>query len=265
MSESADRISVLRRKIARIEGHRQFEKQAAVHAWHDGIDGVLNGGIARGRLHEIFATDGDDSSSAAGFAAMLGCGLGGTIIWLRTASAESGGGGLYAPGLCEAGIDPASLILAVLPDADAVLRAGLDAVRCPQVGVAVVELWRAQPKLDLTASRRLVVAAETSGVTVLLLRIDATPVTSAAQTRWSVRSAASVPLEAGAPGNPAFEVELLRQRGGPEGGRWLLEWDRDRRLFRDRDAVRAASSGTVVPLSAGGPAGAGVATIRHAG
>lgn len=267
MFESANRIAQLRGKLARIEQGRPAARTRHSRFDHADIDKALGGGLVRGRLHEIYAEDGHDAGSAAGFAAMLGCALGGAVVWLRTASAEQRGGGLHAPGLCEIGFDPARLILGVLPDAQAVLRAGLDVVRCPDVGAAVIELWDAQPKLDLTASRRLAVAAEASGVTVLVLRVAAEAVPSAAHTRWGVRAAASAPLEANAPGHAAMEVELLRQRGGPEGARWLLEWDRDQRRFRDRDqnAGRAAPYGAVVPLPAGGPMGAGSVAWRNAG
>src|SRR3546814_3570068 len=84
--------------------------------------------------------------------------LGGGIIWLREERVERQAGGLYAPGLREIGIDPARLILGLLPDPLAVLRAAADVVRCPEAGVAVVELWRNPRQLDLTASRRLALA-----------------------------------------------------------------------------------------------------------
>ncbi|HZF45231.1 MAG TPA: hypothetical protein VEZ26_02770, partial [Sphingomonadaceae bacterium] len=89
--------------------------------------------------------------------------------------------------------------------------------------------------------------AEASGVTPLLLRIEAEPGPSAAQTRWSVSAAPSRALEAEAPGRPAFKVELLRQRGRPDGGFWHLEWDRDRASF---DA--APLSGAMVSPASGG-------------
>src|SRR3546814_1110233 len=93
-------------------------------------------------LHEVFAAEPDGAGSAAGFASMLAQMLGGGIIWLREERVERQAGGLYAPGLREIGIDPARLILGLLPDPLAVLRAAADVVRCPEAGVAVVELWR---------------------------------------------------------------------------------------------------------------------------
>lgn len=200
---------------------------------HARLDAAMGGGLGRGQLHELFAAESGDKGSAAGFAAMLACltgHAGAPLFWLREEMAERQGR-LHAPGLAEIGIDPARLILVVLPDPVALLRAAVDVVRCGSVGAAVIELWGTPRALDLTASRRLALAAETSGVTPLLLRAEAEPSPSAAQTRWSVHAAPSTMIEAEAPGGPAFTVELLRQRGRPGGGCWHLEWDRDRSRF----------------------------------
>src|SRR3546814_19310679 len=104
------------------------------------------------------------------------------------------------------------------------LRAAAEIVRCDEVGVAVIELWRQPRPLDLTASRRLAVAAEASGVTALMLRIDAAPTPSAAHTRWQVAAAPSQPLEANAPGIPALALTLLLHSSGAGGPHWVVEW-----------------------------------------
>jgi len=244
--ESVDMLCALRRTIARTEEPRAVNASAPLGPAL--LDAALGGGLARGRLHELFAAEPEDGSSAAGFAAALACLVApaeAPLFWLREETAERHGH-LHAPGLAEIGIDPARLVLVVLPDPMTLLRAAADVVRCGPVGTAVIELWRSPRAFDLTASRRLALAAEASGVTTLLLRIEAKPGPSAAQTRWSVGAAPSPALEANAPGSPSFALELLRQRGRPAGGRWHLEWDRDRACFRD-----AALSGAVVPVSPG--------------
>jgi protein ImuA len=134
----------------------------------------------------------------------------------------------------------------------ALLRATVDALRCPALGVVIAESWGSMRELDLTASRRLALAAEKSGVTLLLLCLNAEPVPSAAQTRWEVASAPSQALPGHAPGAPVFDITLLRQKSGPCGMNWRLEWDRDRRIFRE-----APLSGRVVPVPADRPAAAG--------
>lgn len=222
---------------------------------HAAFDAFLGGGIARGKTHELFAgaeKDDDDGASAAGFAAMLGLLAqppGKPLLWLRTDAAERRCGRLDAAGFAELGGDPASLVLARAPDDVALLRGAADALRCAGLGAVVIECLGNPRTLDLTASRRLTLVAERSGATGLLLRIGATPAPSAAETRWAVRAAPSAPLEAGAPGRPALDLELLRRRAGPAGMRWRVEWDRDARCFRE-----PALSGAVLPLPLGGTA-----------
>src|SRR5690606_27532876 len=134
-------------------------------------------GLMRGRLHELFAAEPADKASAAGFTAMLARLVSSAetpLFWLREEAAERQHC-LHAPGLAEIGIDPRWLVLVVLPDPVALLRAAAEVVRCTSVGAAVIELWRSPRALDLTASRRLALAAERSGVTALLLRAEAEP------------------------------------------------------------------------------------------
>jgi protein ImuA len=205
-------------------------------------------------VHELFAAEADDGPSAAGLAAMLALrtvGRRAPIFWLRADEAEQRGGALHAPGLVELGGDPDSLVLGQAPDTKALLRAAADAARCAGLGVLVVECWGKCPALDLTASRRLSLATEQSGVTLLMLRLEAEPVPSAADTRWGVIAAPSQALEANAPGPPMFEIELLRRRAGASGMRWRLEWDRDRLEFSE-----PALPGAVVPLPSRRPVSA---------
>jgi len=225
---------------------------AAVHPLGmEAIDRALGGGLPEARLHELFAASAQDEASAMGFAVMLSLILTrppAPVLWLREEAVQRKAG-LHGPGLVDLGIDPARLILGVLPDPKAVLRAAVDALRCSALGVVVLELGGNPPVLDLTATRRLGLAAESSGVTPLLLRLrGAKPMPSAAQTRWQVASAPSAALEADAPGHPALTLGLLRQRGGQSGLDWTVEWNRDAACFRP-----AALPGAQLPLSGGGP------------
>ena len=61
--------------------------------------------------------------------------------------------------------------------------------------------------------------ARDAGTTLLMLRLNAAPTPSVAETRWSVAAAPSRALEANAPGAPAFDLELIRWRAGPAGDR----------------------------------------------
>lgn len=209
------------------------------------LDTILQNGLAQGRLHELYAPDADDAPSLAGLAAMLVLRIqAGPVAWLRTEAAERTMGRLYMPGLVELGGDPGSVILALLPDDKRLLRAAGDAAACSGLGAVVIESWGKAPMLTLTASRRLVLAAEKSGVTLLLLRIGAQPVPSAAATRWSISAALSTVMAPDAPGHSMIEVELLRRRSGPAEMRCKMEWDRDERAFR-----KPALSGAVAALA----------------
>lgn len=244
-------MAALRARVCAIEGPKPVA--GALFALGSvALDAQLGGGLPRGRLHELFAAEPDDRAALAGAALMVAMRAGeGPLLWLRQDGGVRAGGCLYGPGLADLGLDPARLIEIVAPDEAALLRAAGDAVRCPQVGALLIEPWKAARGFDLTVSRRLAVAAEKSGVTVLLLRAEAEPAPSAAYSRWRVRGIASTALEAGAPGHPAIEVELLRHRGGLAGLRARLEWNRDEHVFRD-----AALSGAVLPLPPGRPTGA---------
>lgn len=219
----------------------------------EALDRVLSGGLTAGACHEVFALEETGGVSAMAFTVMLAQRLmrhgPQTMLWLRDEKVQRRAA-LNGPGLADLGLDPARLVLGVLPDAKALLRASVDALRCRDaLGVVLLEIAGNPPLLDLTASRRMALAAENSGVTLLLLRTGgARPVPSAARTRWAARPAPSQRLAADAPGHPMLAVTLLRQRGGPAGLDWILEWDRDAGIFRP-----AALPGARFSLPGGGP------------
>lgn len=201
-----------------------------------GPDDWLERGAPAAQLHEIYGMEAEDGPAATGFAVALALAGQGSahmtapILWVRQQG--RGDGRLHATGLLDLGLTPDTLVLVEVPDPAALLRVAADAARCPGLGTVIVETHGRVPGLDLTATRRLMLAAESSGVTILSLRIGAQPAPSAAATRWGVAAVPSTILEADAPGLPAFDVECLRRRGGPAGQRWRVEWDRDAKSFR---------------------------------
>lgn len=206
--------------------------------------------LETGRLHEIHA-GADDRAAALAFAlCKSGLAPNGAAVLLRM-SRTSLRTVPHGEGLVPLGMEPSRLILVETENELDLLRAALEAARCPGVELVLLETQGAFGKYDLTASRRLALAAEQSLNRVIVLRQDAEPRPSAAQTRWSVTSAPSIPLEADAPGGPAMEAKLLRRRGGPAGNCWRLEWDMENGTFRDvanGAAGRTAMPGAVVPL-----------------
>ena len=208
----------------------------------------MGGGLARARLHDLWPASPGDRTAASGFALMLArlaAGTDGMVVYLTEEQAERRWGALHGPGLVELGIDPARLILVRVPDLTELLRVAGDVVRSPAIAAAVVAPARPHPRLDLTATRRLTLFAERSGVTALMLGGMDPARPSASATRWLVAAAASQALEADAPGHPAFAVELVRQRGGPPVAAQRLEWRRD-------DARFAPLPGAVPAVAGGG-------------
>jgi protein ImuA len=186
-----------------------------------GIDRVLpGGGLARGCLHELCGAP--DRGAALGFAAVLLGRLmaaGGHVVWIGSRNE------LFGPGLAELGLAPERLIVVRARPVAARLWALEEALRSPGLAAALAEV----DQLSLTQSRRLQLAAETKGVTALLLRppgAGATP--SAAATRWQIAAAPSEaaggPRRAG--GRPHWRIALCRCRGGRTGS-WHVAWHED--------------------------------------
>ena len=251
-NDSGNAPSSPRQLIAAIEGRMIAPAKCSRFALgHIEADARLGGGLVHGRLHELFAAENDDAPSATACALMLAerASPHAPVVWIREERGARRGGAVFGMGLVELGLNPARFLFAIVPDMTALLHAAGDILRCPGMGALVIEAWGQAPQLDLTASRRLTLAAEKSGVTALLLRIDAAPLPSAAQTRWEIKSLPSAPLEADAPGAPAMELKLLRHRSGLSEQSWRMEWDRDRRIFH-----KPALPGALVSLSEREPA-----------
>lgn len=215
------------------------------------IDAALDGGLATGLLHEALAAGGNDGPAAAGFAAALAQRTGkAPVVWVRQRFGEAEAGALHAPGLAAMGLDPGHLTLVHARHPRDLLTAGLEAVRCPALGAVVLEAWGNSPLLDLTATRRLMLAAEASAVTTILLRVASDSARSVAFTRWQVGAAPSRALPADAPGLATFDITLLRNRAGPSGQRWRVEWDHGQQRFRPAAPIPRR----VVPLPQRRPA-----------
>ncbi len=199
----------------------------------------------RAGLHEIYAST-VDAAAATGFALALASERMGqcrkrnaAILWARHEALHSEAGYIYPPGLVEFGLSPAAITLVRLPHVQSLLQAGLDAARCRALAAILVEFQGDTRAYDLVASRKLALAAKNSGVALFIVRHGGRVLATAAETRWHIRSARSQPRSANAPGAPAFEATLLRQRSGGVPGQnsgqtWCVEWNRDATAFETR-------------------------------
>jgi protein ImuA len=204
-------LAALRARIARMDRSGARPEGDSLPLC-DAIDQRLpGGGLARAAVHEVLAAD---PGAAAGFCGLLLARARGTVLWI---AAEQDA---WPPGLARFGLSPADLVLVQAPRRQDALWAMEESLRCPGVAGALL----AVNGLDLTAARRLQLAAEAGGAIGLLLCPDAEEAggATAALTRWRVGALAGT---GGAHdlGDPRWSLELLRGRGArPQ--RWEVVW-----------------------------------------
>jgi protein ImuA len=145
------------------------------------------------------------------------------LLWVQERMAILESGRIHPPGLgCP------DLIHVEARDARAALWAMEEGLRCSTLSAVIGELWGDPARLDFTATRRLAVAAERSGVACWLVRLSGTSNLSGARMRWRIASRPSLanPFDARASGSPAWDAELFRARTSPPG-RWTVTHEAD--------------------------------------
>ena len=102
-----------------------------------------------------------------------------------------------------------------------------EGLRCKALGAVVADLWGDSPAVNFTATKRLALRAESSGVGCWLVRHGATADLSAARDRWRISPlpSATNPDDSHAPGAPRWQVELFRSRD-KRPGIWVAQHDR---------------------------------------
>ena len=129
MAESIPSLAALRRHIASLDRAPARDACVRFATGHGPLDAMLGGGLARGRVHEVFGAGGEEGA-ATGLALLWAQLAGGNapLLWLRSDGAARIGGLPYGPGLAALGLDPARLLLGAMPDDAMLLRAGIDAL-----------------------------------------------------------------------------------------------------------------------------------------
>lgn len=234
-------LANLRRALA-----SEFPQTADKNALAFGIpslDAALGGGLATGALHEVAAAREAEIPAATGFALILAARNQGPLVWIAEDMALAENGAPYGPGLENLGLAPERLIAVKAAKSRDVLWAMEEALAGAAGGSGAV-LGEIRGGVDLTATRRLALAAGRGRALALLLRSAPANDASAAATRLLVGAAPSRPLSgatpmAFGPGPPRFCVRLVRNRRGPLGA-WMLEFDRVQQRFNapaDREPV----------------------------
>lgn len=245
MSRSRDSLLAgLRARIVQIERGGAAGVHAVLPLGVMAIDAALpGGGLARGAVHEMAG------AAAGGFAAMVAGRLGGAVLWCAAAASRTV---LYGPGLAGFGLDTDALVIVRCASWRDMLWAMEEGLREPALAAVIGE---PECAVSLTASRRLQLAAEASGVTGLILRHGGeadTLAPSAVFSRWRAEPAPMAGSADAPPSAARWTLELLRCRGGlaERGRRWTVEW---------RDAAGDLS---LVPEPADRPAAPDIACQR---
>jgi protein ImuA len=216
-------LSDLRRRIVDLDRSARANRQ--VHPFGVAeLDGHLPwSGLPLGCLHEFMESGVESEHAAAAtlFVAGMLARLKGTVLWCLK------GRDLFAPALAAAGLHPDRVIYVEARKDAEILPAMEEGLRHRGLAGVVGEVAR----LPLTASRRLQLAAEGSGVPAFVVRRwrnDAERASAdepnAAFTRWRIAPAPSPALVATAElyaqaqplpglGRGVWHVELLRCRG----------------------------------------------------
>ncbi|BCW88260.1 Protein ImuA [Alphaproteobacteria bacterium SO-S41] len=178
-------------------------------------------GLSLGALHEI-AGGGNgavDGAAAALFTAGIAARTRGPVLWCLVRP------DLFAPALEQAGLGPDRVTYVEAGDEKSVLACFEDGLRHNGMGAVIAEVAR----LSMTASRRLQLAAESSGAMGLCIRrwrrqSEASDFgqPTAAVTRWRVSALPSAPLPVPGVGRARWFVELIRCRAG-ESAEFELE------------------------------------------
>jgi protein ImuA len=232
----------LRRVVAAIDsGRASFSPRFSPLGAQEGslrlgvpaLDDALQGGVAYGALHELAPASELQLGAAFGFGlaiAALAAAGGREVLCIQTDYAALEAGTPYGLGLDRLGLAmDRLLILRVAHPRDA-LWAFEEALKCPALAAVLAELPEAGSAADLTATRRLSLAAQAGGGLGLLLRHRPCPQASGAMTRWQVAAALSRPDRFGGLGGTSFDLVLQRNRRG-HCGRWITGWNHDERTF----------------------------------
>jgi len=218
-------------------------------------DGALKGGLALSELHEFTPAGPTHHGAVLGFAlglAALSPSQEGAIVFVQQDFAALEGAALYGLGGAPFGIDPERFLLVRAATPKDALWAMEEALKTRGITAVIGELAERGETADLTATRRLSLAAQKGGSLALLLRQYAWSGPVAAATRWQIGAASGDTDEFGGLGATAFSLALTKNRRGP-CGTWILQWDHHAKRFFP------ALPRAVAEPAVDGPAGAAVA------
>jgi protein ImuA len=250
----SETLHALRRAVADLTAGVPGEDNRQVSFGVVSLDQALAGGLVCGALHEISPAAPLQGGAATGFAVALAARAlreRGQAVWIQPDFTVTEAGALYGLGFDLMGLLMERVIILRVPHPRDVLWAMEEALKCHAVAVAVAEF--AREAADLTATRRLALAARAGGGLGLILHLNAAcddkplcgqpfcrhPTT--ATTRWEVASAFGMRDRFGGLGPTAFALSLVKNRHG-RTGQWRLSWDHHECTFAASLSLPVASA-----------------------
>lgn len=210
-SASPPIVEELRERIQRLEGAAARRRTVLPFGVKEIDRRLPGGGLALGALHEVAGNGAIDGAAAALFAAGVAARTRGRVLWCLVRQ------DLFAPAIAQAGLSPDQVIYVEASDEKSVLACFEEGLRHGGLGAVVAEVAR----LSMTASRRLQLAAEGSGVIGIAIRrwrrqTEAADFgqPTASVTRWRVSVLPSTPLPVPGVGRARWQIELIRCRAG---------------------------------------------------
>ena len=179
------------------------------------------------------------------------------VFWIVDRFCQREAGDFYGPGLYSLGINPGRLIRILPRNFKEVLWAAGEIARGDKIGFALMEVRGNPHKLDLTATRQLLLRCQKSQMPFFILRQAGLAQASAVSTRWLVEPALSGEHAnkraqntthntqynthkkagpglmglMGLMGMTTWNVSLEKCRGGKTGN-WTLEWNHHEQVFK---------------------------------
>ena len=205
-------------------------------------DAELKGGLGLGELHELSPFAPFHSGALLGFALALATLVprDAPVVWVQQDFAALETGALYGLGCDLFGLTSSRLLVVRTATPRDTLWAMEEAVKTSGIAAVIGELAQEGQAADLTATRRLSLAAQQGGGLCLLLRQQEFSQPSAAATRWIIAATPGATDGFGGLGCTAFRLSLTKNRRGPCGS-WVLQWDHHAKRFLPALSVAVAA------------------------
>lgn len=171
-----------------------------------------------GAIHEFISDKAVHAASTNGFITALAGKLmrgSGPCLWIGNSRH------IFPSGLKHFGVDPHRILFIHSPRQKDLLWIMEEALKCDALSAVIGEMQ----EVDFTASRRLQLAVEKSGVNAFIHRFQPRMENPTAfTTRWKIRPLPSLTTD-GLPGigRSRWEVQLLKVRNG-RPAHWTIEW-----------------------------------------